>query len=178
MTGKDIKKGDKDYKDTVVVQGWKLQGQSHEHLKYLSCRFSIAKFHIYVSVASKTASTLGPSTVQFLLNKKKRLGICSSVFRANHSFFAQKWGNERFAQKYKSCHSFAHFCWATWAICSWSLISSERCERISHGCSFLVSDLSDLLTSLRGNERLWANRSHRSPKKRKWAKMNDSLIFQ
>ena len=29
-----------------------------------------------------------------------------------------------------------------------SLISSERPERIAHGCSFLVSEMSDLLTSL------------------------------
>ena len=45
-------------------------------------------------------------------------------------------------------HSFAHFWWATWAICSWLHISSEWPERIAHGPSFLVSDLSDSLTSL------------------------------
>ena len=35
-----------------------------------------------------------------------------------------------------------------WAIRSWSLILGERPEQIAHGCSFLVSDLSNLLTSL------------------------------
>ena len=90
------------------------------------------------------------------------LGLCSSVFRANHSFFAQKWANEPFAQKneqftrslifgelperFAHDRSFplseslmvAHFWWATWAI---------RSHR-----SFLVSDLSDLLTSLTKKE--------------------------
>ena len=47
----------------------------------------------------------------------------------------------------------AHFWWATWAICSWSLIFGERPEQIAHGCSFLVSDLSDSLTSLIFGER-------------------------
>ena len=97
--------------------------------------------------------------------------ICSSVSRANRSFFAQKWAlifgerTERFAHdrsfplsNVSELLMVAHFWWATWAICS------HR--------SFLVSDLSDLLTSLRGNERLWANCLHRSPKKGnegKWA---------
>ena len=76
------------------------------------------------------------------------LGIRSSVLRANHSFFAQKWANEQFAQKnerFAHDRSFplsnlseslmvAHFWWATWAICS--------------NCSFVVSDLSNLLTLL------------------------------
>ena len=44
--------------------------------------------------------------------------------------------------------SFAHFWWATWAICSLLLIFGERPEWIAHDCSILVSDLSDSLTSL------------------------------
>ena len=47
--------------------------------------------------------------------------------------------NERFAQKKEL---FAH-----------SLIFGELPERIAHGCSLLVSDLSDLLTSLIFGER-------------------------
>ena len=46
------------------------------------------------------------------------MGICSSFFRANHSFFAQKWAKRRFTQKN---------------------------EQFTHGRSFLVSYLSDLL---------------------------------
>ena len=124
-------------------------------------------------------------------NRRPGLGICSYDFRANRSFFAQKWANEWFTQKNERfTHSLifgewperfahdrtfplsdvskmlivAHFWWATWANCSFR--------------SFLVSDLSDLLTSLRGNEWLWGNCSHCSPKKRIWAKISDSLIFQ
>ena len=76
-------------------------------------------------------------------SEKAALGIHSSVFLSNCSFFANKWSNKRFAQKNEW---FAHFWWATWAIGSWSLIFSERREWIAHGRSFLVSDLSDLLT--------------------------------
>ena len=80
------------------------------------------------------------------------LGICSSVFWANCSFFAKKWANERLAKTTRDLLipsifgwyflvsdlsellMVAHCWWATWAI------------RSHH--SFLVSDLSNLLTSL------------------------------
>ena len=51
-------------------------------------------------------------------------------------------------------HSFAHFWWATCAIRSQSLISSERLERIALGRSFLVSDLRDSLPSLTKKEEM------------------------
>ena len=98
---------------------------------------------------------------------KAGLGIRSFDFWANRSFFAQKWANEQFAQRND---------WFTH-----SLIFGERPEWFTHNRSFPLSDVSEMsnsLTSLRGNERSWANRSHRSPRKRKWAKMSDSLIFQ
>ena len=55
--------------------------------------------------------------------------------------------------KKRAICSFAHFWWETWAIRSRSLISSKRPERIAHGSSFLVRDLSDLLTLLIFGER-------------------------
>ena len=51
--------------------------------------------------------------------------------------------------------SFALFWWATWAIRSQLLIPSEQPEQIAHGWSFVLSDLSNLLTSLRRNERIF-----------------------
>ena len=58
-------------------------------------------------------------------------------------------------KKWAIC-SFAHFWWATWAIRSRKLIPSEQPERICHGCSFSLSDLSDSLTSsLRRNEQIF-----------------------
>ena len=67
----------------------------------------------------------------------------------------------------------AHLSWATWAIRSWLLISSERPERFTHSCSFVLSDHSKSLTVAHliwakwakcGNERMnewamskWAN---------------------
>ena len=131
------------------------------------------------------------------------LGIRSFYFRANRSFFVQKRANERFAQKNEQfTHSLifvelierfphiAHFLWATWANPSserperiplsqfffsdslihsflvsemsdllTSLISSERPERIAHGHSFPLSDLSDSLMVAHLSWAIWANRS-------------------
>ena len=64
------------------------------------------------------------------------LGIRASIFWANRAFFAQKWANERFAQK-NDLLTIAHFLWATWA-----------------NRSFLVSDLSNSLTSLTKKEKM------------------------
>ena len=73
------------------------------------------------------------------------LGICSSVFRANRLFFAQKWVNERFAQKTRDsliCSflvsdlsnllTIPHFLWAMWANRSWLLIFGEQPEWFTH----------------------------------------------
>ena len=61
-----------------------------------------------------------------------------------------------------------HLSWATWAICSQLLLSSERPERYAHGRSFVLSDLSKSLTVAHliwakwANER-WANERIPSP---------------
>ena len=63
-------------------------------------------------------------------------------------------------------HWFAHFWWAKWAICSHRL--------------FLLSDLSKSLKVTHFWWTMWANwaiHSHNSPKKWKWAKIRDSVIF-
>ena len=60
------------------------------------------------------------------------------------SFFVYIFKNI-FAQKHER---FAHLWGAPWAIRSWLLIFGERPERIPHGRLFLVSNLSDSLTSL------------------------------
>ena len=87
----------------------------------------------------------------FKLKEKKTLenavlGIRSSVFWANHSFFAQKWANERFTQKNKQ---FAH-----------SLIFGEQPEQLAHGCSFWVSNLSKSLMVTHFWWVTWGIRSH------------------
>ena len=94
-------------------------------------------------------------------DKMPGLGIRSSVFWANHSFFAKKWANERIAQKtsdllipsflvgnLRDSLMVANFGCAPWVNRSWSLNFGEWPERIAHGRSFLVSDLSTLLISL------------------------------
>ena len=50
---------------------------------------------------------------------------------------------------------FWDFWWATWAIRSWLLIPSEWPEQIAQGHSFVLSDLSNSLTLLRRNERIF-----------------------
>ena len=64
--------------------------------------------------------------------------------------------NERFAH-------ISHFLWATWASHSWSLIFVERNGRFAHIAHLIWAK--------------WAIHSHRSPKKRKWSKMSDLLMF-
>ena len=60
----------------------------------------------------------------------------------------QKMSKWAIRSKIRAIRSFAQFWWGTWAIRSWSLIFGERPEWIAHGCSFLVSDLRNWLTSL------------------------------
>ena len=83
------------------------------------------------------------------------LGIHSSNFGANHLFFAKKSERMRDALKKRVIRAFTHFWWATWVICSQLLIPSERPERIAHGHSFVLRDLSNSLTSLRRNEQIF-----------------------
>ena len=78
------------------------------------------------------------------------LGIHSSVFWANRWFFAKK---ERMSNSLKKNKRFAHL-----------LIFGELPERFAHGRSFLVSDLSNLLTLLIFGE--WPERfAHIAPQK-------------
>ena len=79
---------------------------------------------------------------------KPGLGICSSVFWANRSFFAQKWANERFAQKNKRFTT--------------SLTFIEWPERFAHDRSFLVSDLWKSLMVAHLLWVTWAICTHRS----------------
>ena len=78
-----------------------------------------------------------------------------------------------FCQGWEFAHWFvegiAGFCekMSKWAICSKKQVILSW---ITHGRSFLVSDLSDLLTVALLSWAAWAICSHRSPKKREWAK--------
>ena len=54
--------------------------------------------------------------------------------------------------------SFAHLSWASWANCSRSLICLERPEWFAHGHSFVLSNLSDLLTVAYLSWAIWTNR--------------------
>ena len=66
------------------------------------------------------------------------LGICSSVFWANRSFFVKKWANERFThslsfgEEPERCRfvHIAHFWWATWVVCSHH--SLKKREWVNH----------------------------------------------
>ena len=56
-----------------------------------------------------------------------------------------------------------------------SLTKNERCERIAQVAHQKWATMRYSLRSLRGNERLWANRSGRSPKMSEW--MNHSFFW-
>ena len=125
---------------------------------YIFCRFSeksewFANFLFFnewceqiVQVAHQKWVTMSDSFRSLTKNEQiAGLGIFSLIFWGNRWVFAKKWANQWFPLKNEW---FAHFWWVTWAICSWSLIFGKRCEWIAHGHSFLVSNLSDLLTSL------------------------------
>ena len=104
---------------------------------------------------------------------RPRAGNSLIGFPSESLIFCPKMSEWAIRSKKRVIHSFAHFWWATWAIRSRSLISSEQCERTTHAHfwgatwalrshrSFLVSDLSNSLTSLAKKE-----------------EMSDSLIFQ
>ena len=66
--------------------------------------------------------------------------------------FAKK--SEQMSDSLKS-ERFAHFWWATWAIRSQLLIPSERPEQIAQSRLFVLTNLSDSLTWLRRNERIF-----------------------
>ena len=99
---------------------------------------------------------------------KDRVGNLLIGFLSKSLVFCKKWANPSFDTKNVSN----------------SLIFCERPEQFAHNCSFLVSNLSELLTgfyfwwatwvicSLTGtllSIATWAIHSHRSLKKREWA---------
>ena len=88
-----------------------------------------------------------------------RAGNSRIDFLSKLLVFCPKMSEWAIRLKKRVIHSCAHFWWATWAIRSRSFISSERPERISHGRSFLVSNLSDSLTVAQLSWAIWANRS-------------------
>ena len=91
---------------------------------------------------------LNIKSTEIHINKKCRAGNLLFRFQSDSLVFCPKMSKWAIRSKKWAIHSFAHFWWATWAIHSRSLISSERHEWIAYGRSFLVSDLSDSLTSL------------------------------
>ena len=85
----------------------------------------------------------------WLVNTLPRAGNSLVGFPSKSFIFCPKISKWAIRSKKQAIHSFA-------ATCSRSLISSERPERIAHGRSFLVSNLSDSLT-LPTKKREWAN---------------------
>ena len=82
-------------------------------------------------------------------------------FSERIALFCPKMSEWAIRSKKLAIHSFTHFWWVTWAIRSQLLISSDQCEGIAHGRSFLVNDLSDLLTISHFWWATWAICSHR-----------------
>ena len=158
--------------------------------------YSIYIIYLYYTSLARIAIMLNIKSTEIHINKKCRAGNLLFRFQSESLVFCPKMSKWAIRSKKWAIHSFTNFWWATWAIRSQSLISSERHERIAYDHSFLVSDLSDSLTiahflwatwvnrlwSLIFSERpewfahiahlwwaTWAIHSHCSPKYRKWA---------
>ena len=71
-------------------------------------------------------------SVQWFLSLFGRAGNSLIGFRRKSLVFCPKMSKWAIHSKKWTIHSFAHFWWATWAICSPSLISSERPERFTY----------------------------------------------
>ena len=90
-----------------------------------------------------------------------RAGNSLIGFLSKSLVFCEKMSKWAIRSKKRAIRSVAQFWWGTWAIRSWLLIFGEQPERIAHiahfcwatwairsHCSFLVSNLSNSLTSL------------------------------
>ena len=82
------------------------------------------------------------------------LGIRSSIFRVNSSFFVTKGAKEWFACEKERITSIALLSWATAGNRSPSLFCEEQQERFAHSRSFEKSDESESLTWIFKKERL------------------------
>ena len=115
--------------------------QPHEIMKVLNL-IKIESNWFLISASQKTSdSNMGESQLG-------RAGNSLIGFLSESLVFCEKMSKWAICSKEQAIRSFALFWWATWAIRSWSLIFGEQPEQITHGHSFLVSNLSDLLTSL------------------------------
>ena len=94
-------------------------------------------------------------TSSWIKKNPTRVGNLPIKFRSESLVFCKKGSKWAIPSKKWAIRYFTHFWWATWASRSRSLIPSERSEQIAHGCSFVLSDLSNSLTLLRRNERIF-----------------------
>ena len=72
------------------------------------------------------------------------MGICSSGFQANRSFFVSEWTKEKFAREKEQIAPITLLSWATWGNCSQSLFCKRQKERFAQSWTFLKSDESNL----------------------------------
>ena len=97
--------------------------------------------------------------VLYTIKKKSFWKMSELLIFAHFIFFGER------------CERFAHnrsFPLSDVSVSLRSLTKNEQCEQITQVAHQKWATMSASLTSLKGNERLWANRSDRSPKMRKW----------
>ena len=154
--------------NVILISILKMHKKTLLTAKNAKMTFLNVKFQICISCVLQCKRKLHANFHKII--RAGNSGIRSFDFWANCTFFVEKWANERFAQKISIwlIRSFlvsnqsnslmiAHFLWATWANCSWSLIFGEQPEGFAHIPHLIWVK--------------WAIHSHRSPKKRKWGKM-------
>ena len=120
------------------------------------CNSTLDIWHELVIYDSPLATMMYFYHICIYSTVKCRAGNSLNLFLSESLVFLQKMSESEICSKKRAILSLAHFWWATWVICSWLLIFGEQPKWITHGCSFLVSDLSNLLTLLNYGE--WSER--------------------
>ena len=98
-----------------------------------------------------------------------------SIFLSESPFFVSEGANERFTKK-RAIFSFANLSWVTWANQSHSLICPEGPEQFAHGRSFVLSDLSQLLTFADLSSAIWANARTANAQPCAWGKIKPTVL--
>ena len=98
-----------------------------------------------------------------------------SILLSESPFFVSEGANERFTKK-RAIFSFANLSWVTWANQSHSLICPEGPEQFAHGRSFVLSDLSQLLTFADLSSAIWANARTANAQPCAWGKIKPTVL--
>ena len=135
------------YLQPLLSQVWRLEFQKTHSAEL--------RLYLHININIQYDNKLWKTCSDPELNHQGQGWEFAHSFSERIERFSKKWANVLFAQKNTQ---FAN-----------SLIFVEQPERFAHGCSFLVSNLSESLTVAHFWWATWAVRSNCSLNKREWA---------